>query len=37
MPCNAYGINDNYDSLTSHFFPALLKKSLKHLEIKKIY
>ena len=26
MPCNAYGINDNYDSKSSHFFPALIKK-----------
>ena len=26
MPCNAYGINDNYDSQNSHFFPALIKK-----------
>ena len=26
MPCNTYGPNDNYDSLTSHFFPALIKK-----------
>ena len=29
MPCNAYGINDNYDSLTSHFFPALIKKIIE--------
>jgi len=26
MPCNSYGINDNYDSKTSHFLPALIKK-----------
>ncbi len=26
MPCNAYGINDNYDPTNSHFFPALIKK-----------
>ena len=26
MPCNSYGINDNYDLATSHFFPALIKK-----------
>lgn len=26
MPCNAYGINDSYDSDNSHFFPALIKK-----------
>lgn len=28
MPCNTYGPNDNYDSLTSHFYPALIKKIL---------
>lgn len=26
MPSNVYGINDNYDQDTSHFFPALIKK-----------
>ena len=26
MPCNAYGLNDSYDPLKSHFFPALIKK-----------
>ena len=26
MPCNSYGVNDNYDINTSHFFPALIKK-----------
>ena len=26
MPCNAFGPNDNYDLLTSHFFPALIRK-----------
>ena len=26
MPCNSYGKNDNYDTNTSHFFPALIKK-----------
>ena len=26
MPCNLYGINDNYDLKSSHFFPALIKK-----------
>ena len=26
MPCNLFGINDNYDLYNSHFFPALLKK-----------
>jgi len=27
MPTNAYGPNDNYHSLNSHFFPALIKKA----------
>ena len=26
MPCNAYGINDNYDYDRSHFLPALIRK-----------
>ncbi len=26
MPTNTYGPNDNYDNLTSHFYPALIKK-----------
>ena len=26
MPCNSYGINDNYDPIKSHFLPALIKK-----------
>lgn len=26
MPCNLYGPNDNYDLVTSHFLPALIKK-----------
>ena len=26
MPCNSYGINDNYDLKTSHFLPALIRK-----------
>ena len=26
MPTNLYGINDNYDLKTSHFYPALIKK-----------
>jgi GDP-L-fucose synthase len=26
MPCNTYGPGDNYDTETSHFFPALIKK-----------
>tara|TARA_Y100000768_G_C23981207_1_gene685905 strand:+ start:2328 stop:3296 length:969 start_codon:yes stop_codon:yes gene_type:complete len=28
MPCNSYGINDNYDPSSSHFFPALIKKTI---------
>ena len=27
MPANSYGPNDNYHSLNSHFFPALIKKA----------
>ena len=26
MPCNLYGPNDNFNSKTSHFIPALIKK-----------
>tara|TARA_B100000674_G_C37850730_1_gene919852 strand:+ start:337 stop:1275 length:939 start_codon:yes stop_codon:yes gene_type:complete len=26
MPCNAYGTNDNYDPIGSHFLPSLIKK-----------
>jgi len=26
MPTNTFGLNDNYDSMNSHFFPALIKK-----------
>ncbi|WP_435151357.1 GDP-L-fucose synthase family protein [Candidatus Pelagibacter bacterium nBUS_44] len=26
MPTNTYGPNDNYDLLTSHFYPALIRK-----------
>tara|TARA_B100001057_G_C22751986_1_gene912157 strand:+ start:429 stop:1361 length:933 start_codon:yes stop_codon:yes gene_type:complete len=33
MPTNTYGPNDNYDSLNSHFFPALIKK-IHNLKIK---
>ena len=29
MPCNAYGLDDNYDTDNSHFFPALIKKIIK--------
>jgi GDP-L-fucose synthase len=26
MPCNLFGINDNYDPMTSHFFSAIITK-----------
>jgi GDP-L-fucose synthase len=29
MPCNAYGINDNYDPDSSHFLPALIRKIIE--------
>jgi len=29
MPCNLFGINDNFDRMTSHFFPAIITKILK--------
>jgi GDP-L-fucose synthase len=29
MPCNLFGINDNYDLMTSHFFAAILVKVLE--------
>tara|TARA_B100001248_G_scaffold106757_1_gene79627 strand:+ start:523 stop:1497 length:975 start_codon:yes stop_codon:yes gene_type:complete len=35
MPCNSYGINDNYDLKTSHFFPALIKKIIEAIQKKK--
>ncbi len=34
MPCNTYGPNDNYDPLTSHFYPALISKIFKAKEKK---
>ena len=37
MPCNAYGINDNYDLDSSHFFPALIRKIVNALKTKKDY
>ena len=37
MPCNAYGINDNYDPNTSHFLPALIRKIIFALKNKKDY
>ena len=37
MPSNVYGPNDNYDSLNSHFFPALIKRLMNvKLKIKNI-
>ena len=35
MPTNTYGPNDNYDLLTSHFYPALIIKILKAKKYKK--
>ena len=35
MPCNAYGINDNYDTDNSHFFPCIDKKNCKRFKNKK--
>ena len=35
MPCNAYGINDNYDPVGSHFFPALIKKIVDAIRYRK--
>ena len=35
MPCNAYGVNDNYNPLSSHFFPALIKKTIDSIKNKK--
>ncbi len=29
VPCNSYGLNDNFDEKTSHFFPSLLMKAVK--------
>ena len=28
IPCNIYGQNDNYNKQNSHFFPALILKSI---------
>ena len=35
MPTNTYGPNDNYDLLTSHFYPALIMKIYKAKKNKK--
>ena len=37
MPCNAYGINDNYDLNSSHFLPALIRKIVEALRNNKDY
>ena len=37
MPCNAYGINDNYDINGSHFFPALIRKIIDAIKLKRDY
>ena len=29
MPCNSYGVNDNYDLKNSHFLPALIRKIIE--------
>jgi GDP-L-fucose synthase len=35
MPCNAYGINDNYNINSSHFFPALIRKIIESMRYNK--
>ena len=35
MPCNSYGANDNYDLISSHFLPALIKKIVNSIRYKK--
>tara|TARA_B100000131_G_scaffold321683_2_gene373215 strand:- start:63 stop:1022 length:960 start_codon:yes stop_codon:yes gene_type:complete len=35
MPANSYGLNDNYDLQTSHFFPALIRKIIEATRYKK--
>ena len=35
MPCNAYGLNDNYDLESSHFLPALIRKIISAQKFKK--
>ena len=37
MPCNSYGINDNYDLNSSHFLPALIRKIINALKYDKDY
>ena len=35
MPCNLYGLNDNYDLNNSHFIPALIRK-INHAKVNNI-
>ena len=35
MPCNSYGLNDNYDLNSSHFLPALIRKIIQAIKDKK--
>ena len=37
MPCNAYGLNDNYNLNESHFFPALIVKIINSIKTNKDY
>ena len=37
MPCNAYGMNDNYDLNSSHFLPALIRKIIDAIKSDKDY
>ena len=37
MPCNSYGENDNYDTNSSHFLPALIKKIIEAIRHNKNY
>ncbi len=37
MPCNAYGMNDNYDLNSSHFLPALIRKIIDAIKKDKDY
>ena len=37
MPCNTFGPNDNYDLLSSHFLPALIRKIYEAKSKKKKY
>ena len=37
IPCNAYGMNDNYDLNSSHFLPALIRKIIDAIKKDKNY